>query len=84
MFIITTFSPKVKVIIVTLNEIRQSDKALLTPADIAPVLGCNPHQIRVTAHSRPELLGFPVCVVGNRTKIPRVHFIEFIEGRNNR
>ena len=67
----------------TIEEIKQSNKTLLTPADIAPILGCNPHQIRVTAHDRPELLGFPVCVVGNRTKIPRAHFLEFIEGGTN-
>lgn len=64
----------------TLSEIKQSDKDMLIPADIAQVLGCNPHQIRVAAHQRPELLGFPVIVVGTRVKIPRKPFIHFIEG----
>lgn len=64
----------------TLEEIKQSDKDVLIPADVAPVIGCNPHQIRVTAHQRPELLGFPVIVVGTRVKIPRKPFIQFIEG----
>lgn len=64
----------------TLSEIKQSDKDVLIPADVAPVIGCNPHQIRVTARQRPELLGFPVIVVGTRVKIPRKPFIQFIEG----
>ena len=64
----------------TLDEIKKSDKPVLTPADVAEVLGCDPHKIRVTAKQRPELLGFPVCVVGTRTKIPRLPFIQFLEG----
>ena len=64
----------------TIEEIRQSDKLLLTPADIAPVLGCDPQLIRVQAHTAPERLGFPVVVVGTRTKIPRIPFIEFFGG----
>lgn len=67
----------------TLDEIKQSDKPMLIPADVADVLGCDPHSIRVTAHQRPELLGFPVCIVGTRVKIPRKPFINFIEGGEN-
>ena len=66
----------------TLSEIKQTDKLMLTPADVAPVLGCDPNGIRVTARTRPELLGFPVSVVGTRVKIPRIAFIKFIEGGN--
>ena len=62
----------------TLDEIRSSDKALLTPNDIAPVLGCNPHAIRLTARSAPERLGFPVIVVRTRTKIPRLPFLRYM------
>ena len=64
----------------TLSEIKQSDKAMLVAEEVAPVIGCNPHRIRLMAKERPELLGFPVCVVGSRVKIPRVPFINFIEG----
>jgi len=62
----------------TLKEIRESDKEMLLPTDIAPVLGCNPHLIRLAARERPELLGFPVTVVGTRTKIPRKPFLAFL------
>lgn len=64
----------------TLSEIKQSDKAVLIPADVAEVLGCDPNNIRLAAHQRPELLGFPVIVVGSRVKIPRVPFLKYVCG----
>lgn len=67
----------------TLSEIKHSDKAVLIPAEIAEVLEVNPHSIRLMARERPELLGFPVIVVGTRVKIPRVPFINYIEGQSN-
>lgn len=62
----------------TLKEIMESDKPMLIPADIAPVLGCDPHAIRVAAKTKPELLQFPVIVIGSRVKIPRLPFIEYM------
>lgn len=63
----------------TLEEIKRSDKVFLGPADIAPVLDCNPQSVRVAAREHPDRMGFPVCVIGNRVKIPRLPFIQFIE-----
>ena len=65
----------------TIYEIRTSDKLFLTAADVSEVLGSNPQDIRWMAQHRPDLLGFPVTVIKSRTKIPRIPFIEFIEGR---
>ena len=62
----------------TLEEIKASDAVFLKPADIAPVLQCNPNYIRQMAHERPELLGFPVIVMGSRTRIPRKPFLTYI------
>lgn len=62
----------------TLQEILNSEKPCLTPADVAPVLGSDPHTIRCTAHQRPELLGFPFTFSGNRMKIPRIPFLRFM------
>lgn len=64
----------------TLEEIRRSDKAFLTPGDIAPVLGSDPQTIRVTARVAPERVGYPFTFVGNRMKIPRAAFLKFMEG----
>lgn len=64
----------------TIEEIKQSTDAFITPAVAASVIGCDPNNIRLTAKQRPELLGFPVCVIGRRVKIPRLPFIQFVEG----
>lgn len=60
----------------TLEEIKQSDKAFLLPKDIADVLRSDPQAIRIAA--RAGDLGFPVTFVGNRTKIPRIPFLRYI------
>lgn len=62
----------------TLEEIKKSDAVFLVPADIAEILGCDPNWIRRAAHEKPELLGFPVSVMGTRTRIPRKPFLAFI------
>lgn len=65
----------------TLNDIRGLDKPFLTPKEVAGVLGSDPQTIRVTARQRPELVGFPYTFTGNRMKIPRIPFLNFMEGR---
>lgn len=61
----------------TLEEIKNSDKLFLTPADVAGVMGSSPHAIRCTAKQRPDLLGFEFTFSGNRMKIPRIPFLRF-------
>lgn len=65
----------------TLDEIRNSTKEVLTPAEVAPILGCDPQDIRVQARLAPERLGFNVAVVGTRVKVPRLAFIRWMEGQ---
>lgn len=67
----------------TLDEIRNSTKEVLTPAEVAPVLGCDPQDIRVAAKQHPERLGFNVMVIGTRVKVPRLAFIRWMEGHDN-
>ena len=62
----------------TFEEIKTSQKIMLTPADVAPVLGCNPQSIRKQAQENPAWLGFNVSVVGKHTLIPRLPFIQFL------
>lgn len=64
----------------TLQEIMESDKEMLTPRDISKVLGCDPYNITLQARKDPKALGFPVIVLGTRTKIPKKGFLKFIEG----
>ena len=64
----------------TLDEIRQSDKTILTPSDIAPVLGCHPYSLNVAAKANIKALGFPASLIGTRLKIPRVGFLRWYDG----
>lgn len=63
-----------------IEELKTSDKAFLDAADIAPFLRCDAQDIRSQAQSDPRKLGFPVCVVGVRVKIPRDGFIQWYMG----
>lgn len=65
----------------TLDEIRNSTKDVLTPADIAEVLGCDAQDIRVAARTAPEKLGFNVTIIGSRIKIPRLAFLRYMGGQ---
>ncbi len=62
----------------TLDEIKSSNSVFLKPTDIAAILECNPQFIREVARKSPELLGFPVTVIGTRTRIPRKPFLAFL------
>lgn len=66
----------------TIDEIKNSKKDMLTAADVAGVVGCDPYNIVLQARqdvsTHCNSLGFPVIVIGNRVKIPRRAFLEFI------
>lgn len=64
----------------TLDDLRRLPMNTLTPAQVAPLLGVKEHAIRIQARSDASKLGFPVIVIGNRTKIPRLPFIRFMTG----
>ena len=64
----------------TLAEIENSTKEVLTCTDVAPVLRCNPATLHMQAIEQPWRLGFPVIVMGSRVKIPRKPFLNFMNG----
>lgn len=65
----------------TLQEIRESDKAFLIVKDVHKVVGCCPEALRLAAREHPEWLGFPVTVIGTRVYIPRGAFLQYIDGK---
>lgn len=65
----------------TIDEIRASDKDMLTPSDVAPVLGCHPYSLNVTAKTNIKALGFPASLIGSRLKIPRIAFLRWFDGK---
>lgn len=64
----------------TLKELEEMSVEMLKPADIAGVLGTAAHTIRVAAHQMG--LPFPYIILGNRVKIPRRPFIEWMKTGN--
>lgn len=64
----------------TVDDLRTMQQATITPAIASEFLGCNQQWLRLMARERPEQLGFPVCCMGNRVKIPRLAFIRFLTG----
>lgn len=62
----------------TIDEIISSTELTLTPADVAGVLGVDPQAIRCEASREAPRLGFPICRVGNVTKIPRLPFLRWL------
>lgn len=68
----------------TLDDIRNFDREFLTPAQVAPILGCDAQDVRVAAKERPDLLGFNVAVIGTRVKIPKRGFIAWMDGRREK
>lgn len=64
----------------TLAEIKALNVDVITPAQAAGPLNCDPQYIRAAARQRPELLGFPVTLIRSRVKIPRLAFIRYMEG----
>lgn len=65
----------------TIDEIRASKKDVLTPSDIAPVLGVHPYSINKA--KKDGTLEFPAMFIGKNLKIPRIPFLKFMEGYKN-
>ena len=63
----------------TIEEVRASTKPMLTPAEVAPIIGCDPQGIRITAREHPEWLHFPTICIKSRVKIPREAFLRYLD-----
>lgn len=65
----------------TIDEIMASDADMLTPYDIAEILGSNPETLRQSVKDDPDALA-PLQPVrtGNRVKFPRKRFIGWYFG----
>ena len=63
-----------------LKQVEDMDIPILVPRQVAPIIGTDPHTLRLQARLKPETLGFPVIVAGTRVKIPRIPFIKYMKG----
>ena len=66
----------------TYRQIKESRKNMLVPTDISDILDCTPHSINTQAQSDAAKLGFPVCIMGTRVRIPRLAFLHWLEYGN--
>ncbi len=64
----------------TLQQLMNETGDFVRVADAAKILGADPQSIREQARRDKAKLGFPVIVIGCRTKIPRLPFIAYIMG----
>lgn len=64
----------------TLQDIAQIPGDVLSANEVAEYLHCSPQLIREQARTKPELLGFKVIVVGTKTMIPKMPFINYMGG----
>ena len=67
----------------TLDDLRQSTRDVLTPTEVASILGIRADALRVTAREAPERLGFRVIVVGRRVLIPKQAFWNWMNGNHD-
>ena len=63
----------------TLQELESIPREYLVPKEVAPILGCNPYTINVAAKKGTKF-PFPVILMGNRVRIPKVPFIKAMRG----
>lgn len=71
----------------TFEEIERSDKEMLIPKDIAPILGVCAYNINLQV-KQDKLSGinsfpFPTILIGSRVKIPRRAFVEAMKHGTN-
>ena len=64
----------------TLEDIEKMEKEILIPADIAPILGCNPYAINVATRDGKNPFPFPIIRMGSRVRIPKRPFIKAMRG----
>ena len=65
----------------SIEALKAMNREFLLPREVAEIMGCDAQYVRVAARQRPDLLGFPVCVLGSRVKVPRRAFIAWMEGK---
>lgn len=64
----------------TLDDLEALPKEMLTPKDIAPILGCAPFTINVATENGENPFPFPIIRMGRRVRIPKMPFIKAMRG----
>lgn len=65
----------------TLEEARASTKVMLSSGQVAQIIGVSEYSIRQQAAVNAAALGFPVCIMGSRIRVPREAFLRWLDGQ---
>ena len=68
----------------TLDEIENSSEETLAPKQVANILGISLRRFTEAARKNPELLGFPVAIIGKQIFIPKRAFLNFMNGKKSK
>ena len=63
----------------SLEDVRAMTEDVITPAIAGAVLGCTGFLLGQMCHKEPEKVQFPFICIGNKTIIPRLGFIRWME-----
>lgn len=63
-----------------LSDLKTLDTTTITCQQAAAVLGCAYSRLHRQAEQNPAKLGFPTVAINHRVYIPRIPFINFMEG----
>ena len=64
----------------TLKELEQLETEVLTPTQVAPILGCTPYTINVATRDGRNPFPFPIIRMGTRVRIPKMPFLKAMRG----
>ena len=64
-----------------LQDLKDMTDDTITPAIAGDVLGCTGHLLGRMCHDEPDKVEFPFQCIGNKTIIPRIGFINWMEGK---
>ena len=64
----------------TVKDIERLNADVLTPTQVADVLGCNAYSINLQVQDNAVALGFPAIKIGSRVRIPKDAFVRFMHG----
>lgn len=68
----------------TLQDVMEMQEDTITPAIAGDVLGCTGHLLGRMCHEEPEKIQFNFQCIGVRTIIPRMAFVNWMQGRDKK
>ena len=68
----------------TVEDLKRMKEPIISGTTAARLMGMHSTRLIGYAREHPERIQFPFIISGNRMKIPRVPFIQWIEGKEEK